>query len=136
MRILKFFSKEKEIKYRYSLRDGNLFVENTQTGKPVWEGKPENKIIESVLPLYGTDDCIVHFTIHKGYENISKIRNICRCNAYGEIIWMAQLPDTIGDDYFLSVGWADGELWARTWSTYFVIFYKRSGIIKKKVLTK
>ena len=69
----------------FEIKDGELIVTSTLTEEVLWKGKPKGYHVAQVLPIEGSNDCIVLLEwLKSGLENQ---KNLIRLDPYGNIVW-------------------------------------------------
>ena len=69
----------------YEIENAELIVKSTLTGELFWKGKPKGYAVTQVLPVEGSNDCIVLLEwLKSGLENQ---KNLIRLDPYGNIVW-------------------------------------------------
>lgn len=92
------------MQWSFYLDDGYLCVEDLDTQKIHWRGKPDGHLVSQVLHQPNMDYCIVLLAINDGprfYPNGPRkfYKNLVRCQPDGSIIWRADLPGSQLDIY-------------------------------------
>ena len=69
----------------YKIINGELLVRSQETGKVLWKGKPKGYDVTVVLPIEGSNGCIVLLEwLKSGLENQ---KNLLRLDPLGNIVW-------------------------------------------------
>lgn len=78
----------------YSIQPRGLVITDIETDSLVWQGKIKDLEIDTVLPISGTDDCIVLLDWRQA-ESV-KTGNLIRCGPQGQIQWeVGELPKNV-----------------------------------------
>ncbi len=74
----------------FEIKNGELIVTSTLTEEVFWKGKPKGYDVVQVLPIEGSNDCIVLLEwLKSGLENQ---KNLIRLDPYGNIVWEVGNP--------------------------------------------
>jgi hypothetical protein len=105
-----------------------------QDGSRLWSGKPLGYSATIVLPIRGTEDCIV--LLDPDAHLTGQFQNLLRLSAGGSVVWQADLPVGQHNDAYVAVEWSGGRLVANTWSAYRVDLDVNNGRILRSTFTK
>jgi len=71
--------------YRFDIKNGDLFISSATNGEVIWTGKPKGYDVTQVLPIVGSNDCIVLLDwLKTGLENQ---KNLLRLDSHGFTVW-------------------------------------------------
>jgi hypothetical protein len=74
------------------------------------------------------------------YDSLGRpkhFKNLSRCSASGETLWIAELPESPGsNDAYVDAQIENGRLIAWSWSCYRVALNLESGAIENSIFTK
>jgi hypothetical protein len=112
-------------------KEGLLSVVD-DAGTVLWSGEPLGYRAADVLPIEGSDDCVVMCR----YDEVVRgpFRNVARLTSRGAIIWQAEVP--AADDRFVAIKWMNGLLTATSWGGWSVRLDVGSGRITDSVFVK
>lgn len=69
----------------FEIKNGELIVKSKLTEEAFWKGKPKGYDVAQVLPIEGSNDCIVLLEwLKSGLENQ---KNLIRLEPFGNIVW-------------------------------------------------
>src|ERR1051326_491873 len=108
------------MKWKYSLKNNELLVEDAIKGRAVWLGKPDECPVSAIIPVSNIEDCIVllDYYFHSKSDKRS-LGNLVRCRPDGSVAWRAELPETF--DSYVNMAWTDQGLLATSWSGHNVL---------------
>ncbi len=97
-----------------------------------WTGEPLGHRAADVLPIEGSDDCVVMCR----YDEVLRgpFRNVARLTSRGAIVWQAEVPSA--DDTFVAIKWMSGLLMAISWAGISVRLDVATGRIVDSVFVK
>lgn len=121
------------MKWKYTLDDNNLRIEDANTNELVWTGKPDGHAVKEILPLRDGDDCILLLDF---FDKASRLNNIIRIKPDGSVLWRAELPKSDGFDAYTSVKWNNEDLEAYSWSGFVIVLSIKSGRVLSSFFVK
>jgi hypothetical protein len=117
---------------QYRIGSEGLLTIVDGAGVVLWSGDPLGCRAADVLPIDGSNDCVVlcrHDEVVRG-----PFRNVARLAPRGGIVWQVELPQA-GDAY-VAIKWMNGLLVATSWSGYSVRLDVGTGRILDSIFVK
>jgi|HubBroStandDraft_1064217.scaffolds.fasta_scaffold1214561_1 outer membrane protein assembly factor BamB len=115
----------------YRISGGNLEVLDAMDAVR-WAGKPKGMRPTSLLPIQGSNDCIV--LCDPGAQPRG-FKNLFRVTPNGDVAWEADLPSS-GEDFYLSVRYTNDVVLANTWSGFLVQLDLNTGRVARRTFVK
>jgi hypothetical protein len=98
--------------------------------------KHENAVKAKRLEIPGSSD-FIQLLPYDSFSRPKHFRNLSRCSASGESLWVAELPESPGsNDAYVNAEIKDGRLLAWSWSCFQVELNLQSGAIENSIFTK
>lgn len=100
---------------RYSVVDGEIVAIDARSGDVRWQGRPDDGLAISVLPVPSSTDAVVllDYTSRRG-----AFQNVVRIGPDGTVRWRAQLPTSGPTDAYVEMDFDDVSLSALSWTGY------------------
>lgn len=88
------------------------------------------------IKIPGSSD-FIQLLSYDSFGRPKHFKNLSRCSASGETLWIAELPESPGsNDAYVNARIESGRLFAWSWSCFRVELNLESGAIENSVFTK